>query len=58
MEISRVQFSAVAPKTLVKGDYSIINIVMYEEHFRHVVDELIREADEPVSETKSGVIKA
>jgi len=56
--ISRVQFSAVAPKKLIKGEYSMINIMMYEPAFRHVVDELIRDADGPVSERKSGVIQA
>ena len=56
--ISRVSFSAIAPKTLVKGEYSMINIMMYEESFRHVVDEVIRDYDEAVSETKSGTVRA
>lgn len=56
--ISRVNFSAVAPKTLVKGEYSMIHVMMYEEAFRHAVDEVIREADGPVSETKSGAVRA
>ena len=50
----RVRFSAVAPRKITKGDYAIINIVMYEEMYRYIVDEMIAEAEEPVKETKSG----
>lgn len=39
--LDKVQFSAVAPKTFVKGDYSVIEIMMYEEGFQHVVQDLI-----------------
>lgn len=56
--LDKVQFSAVAPKTFVKGDYSIIEILMYEEAFRHVVQEAIDNADDPVKETKSGFLTA
>lgn len=57
LPISSVQFSAIAPKTLVKGEYSMIHIMMYEEAFRHAVEEVIREAEGPVSETKSGTVR-
>ena len=53
-----VQFSAIAPKKLEKGDYSVINVIMYEESFRHVADEALRNMDEPAQETGSGVLKA
>ena len=56
--LDKVQFSAVAPKTFVKGDYSVIEILMYEEAFRHVVQEAIDNADDPVKETKSGFLTA
>lgn len=56
--LDKVQFSAVAPKTFVKGDYSVIEILMYEEDFRHVVQEAIENADDPVKEIKSGVLTA
>ena len=42
LDMTKVQFSAVAPKTFMKGDYSLINIVMYEDDFRYIVDELKR----------------
>ena len=48
--LDKVQFSALAPKTFVKGDYSVIEILMYEEAFRHVVQEAIDNADDPVKE--------
>ena len=56
--LDEVQFSAIAPKTFVKGDYSVIEILMYEEAFRHVVQETIVNADDPVKETKSGILTA
>lgn len=56
--LDKVQFSAVAPKTFVKGDYSVIEILMYEETFRHVVQEAIDNVDAPVKETKSGFLTA
>lgn len=56
--LDKVQFSAIAPKTFVKGDYSVIEILMYEEAFRHVVQEAIANAEDPVKETKSGLLTA
>ena len=56
--LDKVQFSALAPKTFVKGDYSVIEIFMYEEAYRNVVQEAIANADDPVKETKSGILSA
>lgn len=56
--LDMVQFSAVVPKTFVKGDYSLIEIFMYEKDFRRVVDEALENADDPVKETRSGVLAA
>ena len=58
VSLDKVQFSAIAPKTFVKGDYSLIEIIMYEESFRHVVQEFIANADEPVKVTRSGILTA
>lgn len=33
VQLSQVEFSAIAPKQIVKGEYSIIDIVMYEEAY-------------------------
>jgi hypothetical protein len=56
-DITKVQFSAVAPKKFIKGEYTIINIYMYEEALRDEINKLIKEAEEPVQETKSGMFK-
>ena len=57
VKLQKVQFSAIAPKLLSRGEYSIINIIMYEESSRHIVDELINTMDEPSQETRSGIQK-
>lgn len=56
--LDKVQFSAIAPKTFVKGNYSVIEIFMYEEASQNVVQEAIANADDPVKETKSGMMTA
>ena len=45
LAISKVHFSAVAPRELVKGAYSMIDVVMYEESARQIVDELAAQAE-------------
>lgn len=57
VELRKVEFSAIAPKMLVKGDYNIINVIMYEKSFRYIVDDIIKERDEPVQESSSGIYK-
>ncbi len=57
VKLHKVQFSAIAPKVLTKGEYTIIRVVMYEESCRHIVDELISAINEPTQETRSGVQK-
>lgn len=57
VKLHKVQFSAIAPKVITKGEYTIINVIMYEESCRHIVDELIGSTDEPIQETRSGVQK-
>lgn len=58
VSMKKVQFSAVAPKTMAKGDYSIIHVIMYEEAYRHIVDEVMKTMDEPAQESRSGVQQA
>ena len=57
VRLQKVEFSAIAPKTLLKGNYSILHVVMYEEAFRHIVDDLIRNSNEPTQEERSGLHK-
>ncbi len=56
--LDKVYFSAIAPKSILKDEYSMIEIFMYEEEFRHVVDEVIADAETAVREKKSGAMKA
>ena len=56
--LDKIQFSAVAPKTFVKGEYSIIDIYMYEELFRYIVDEAIANGETAMKETRSGILMA
>ena len=53
-KMNQVQFSAVAPKEARKGDYSIIQLFMYEQAFRSAVEEALAMAEEPVQEKRSG----
>ena len=57
LSVSKVEFSAIAPKAIKKGEYAIIDIIMYEESYRSVVDELIKSSDVPVQEKRSGIHK-
>lgn len=54
VELSKVQFSAISPTCFIKGEYSMIDIFMYEESYRNVLDELISGAEYAVRETNSG----
>ncbi|MBE6917274.1 MAG: toll/interleukin-1 receptor domain-containing protein [Ruminococcaceae bacterium] len=53
---SAVQFSAVSPRKLEKGDYALIDIYMYEEAFKSVVEQALAEADQPSKATTSGFV--
>ena len=55
--ISKVHFSAVAPRVLTKGKYAIIDIVMYQDGFHSVVDEIIKKAETPPQEVRSGAVR-
>lgn len=56
--MGQVQFSALAPKTIRKGEYIIIDIMMYELSWRHVVDEFIHSSESQLQEVRSGFIGA
>ena len=58
IQLDKVFFSAVAPKSIVKGEYCMIDIYMYEEAFRSVVEEAIANTENDVKETKSGMMNA
>lgn len=57
VEMDKVRFSAVAPKAMRPGEYAVIDLVMYRDAFRHVVDELLSDADTPARETRAGAMR-
>ncbi len=57
LTLSKVQFSALAPETLVPGKYALIDIYMYEEAFRRVVDQAIANSKQSLQEKRSGTLK-
>ncbi len=52
--VDSVQFSAVVPERAVPGKYFNLNIMMYEDGHRAVVDELLRGAKDGAREVKGG----
>lgn len=55
--LNAVQFSAIAPQCFQKGHTSIVDILMYEENKRSIVETVKAEYDYPVKETHSGIQK-
>ncbi len=53
--IDQVQFSAIAPQTAVKGEYTLVQLFMYEQVFRSAVEEALQMADGPMQEKKTGL---
>ena len=53
--IEKVQFSAIAPQKALKGEYTLIQLYMYEEGFRHVVEEVLQTSEIPLQEKRSGI---
>lgn len=51
VKISEVQFSAIVQKKAEKAEYVPVSIIMYEDEFRHIVEERLSDA---VKETRSG----
>lgn len=57
VNLSQVQFSAISQKSVLKGEYTLVHLYMYEQDFRSVVDEALSLADFPMQEKKSGLYK-
>ena len=53
--LSCVEFSAIAPKCMEKGEYSTVQVVMYEKEYRHIVDEIANQIDGASTESRSGI---
>ncbi|MBE6553310.1 MAG: toll/interleukin-1 receptor domain-containing protein [Ruminococcaceae bacterium] len=54
-DVRQVQFSAVYSETMRRGEYSILQIVMFEEAFQHAVEEAMAEIDGKAKKTTSGI---
>lgn len=52
--VSQVRFSAIAPKNFANGTYSMVDVFMYEDSWRHIVEAHRRDMDEPAQEKQSG----
>jgi hypothetical protein len=50
----RIRFSALTNRTAEKGNWLLIDLYAYEDAFRHLVDEAIAQAEEPMQEKQSG----
>lgn len=48
--VSKVEFSAVVPQRVVKGEWNRIELCLYEEKFRRVVDRLMENAPQGAQE--------
>lgn len=57
VDIYRVAFSAVAPKSFVKNEHSPIDIIMYEPDYRSIVNEIKAELGENGQEKRGSMMK-
>ena len=55
VRVDKVQFSAVAPQKATKGEYTIVQLFMYEQAFRSAVDEALQMGEGPMQEKKTGI---
>ncbi len=54
LQLDEVQFSAIAEEKLVPGKYLPLNVIMYEDKYRQVVDEIATAYSNSFKEAKSG----
>lgn len=52
--LSDVRFEAIAPERLVRGRYATVDLLMLEEGFEQVVEQVTAEHSEPTKTTSSG----
>lgn len=55
LETSEVEFSVVVPKKVEKDDYLLINVIMYEDDYRYIVEGIREDTDEPTQEIRGGI---
>ena len=54
--VSNVEYSAIAPAKMKKGEYSIIHLVMYEEEYRSVAEQILSQSRDKKVETPGGAM--
>ena len=54
VRIDKVQFSAIAPQKAQKGEYTLVQLYMYEEAFRFIVEEALNTSEFTMQEKRSG----
>ncbi len=57
LPVRSVQFTALAPKEILKGEYGEIDIYMYEEAFQYVVERAISQQEESFTAVESGLFE-
>ena len=55
--MNKVQFSAVVPVTLMRGEYAVLSLFMYEKAFHQAVEELLRQNPGLLKENRSGILQ-
>lgn len=55
--VNKVQFSAVVPLTLMRGEYAVLSLFMYEKEFHQAVEELMQQNPGLLKENRSGVLQ-
>ena len=52
--LDQFHISAVTPRSITPGDYGIVDVVLYEDTFRGVIDQILAEQEHGGKETLSG----
>ena len=55
VSLKKVEFSAIAPKKIVKGEYCIVKVIMYEKAYRNIIDRMLKDAEGRLLESRSGI---
>lgn len=55
--VNKVQFSAVVPRTLMRGEYAVLSLFMYEKELHQAVEELLRQNPGLLKENRSGILQ-
>ena len=55
--VREIQFAAIAPENFAKGESSMIDILMYEEEYKYILEDIRQEYETKVKERKYGYQK-